>query len=219
MPSTPLENAEPQPAATPAPTVIGPPPASIEIDLTEQKAYLLKNGRTVASAPISSGRAGHLTPTGDFSVLQKDLNHKSSLYGKIVDSNGRTVIASADTGMSVPRGCHFVSAPMKYFVRFEGAQGTHAGQLPGYPASHGCVRMPPEKAKLFYKSVEVGAPVHVFGRAPVRKPSSRVVTKVSEPPVLPPPPPPMMEPERRSFFDRVFGRNRAPRERASDYER
>jgi lipoprotein-anchoring transpeptidase ErfK/SrfK len=92
------------PAASPEPTVHTPPPYSVEIDLTDQRAYLLKNGRKFVTSPISSGRYGHLTPTGDFTVLEKDLNHKSSLYGTIVDRSGRTVIAGADSGMSIPHG-------------------------------------------------------------------------------------------------------------------
>lgn len=145
------------------------PHTSIEIDLQTQKAYLLRDGKKIAEAPISSGRAGHLTPRGDFEVVEKDLNHKSSLYGQIVDkSTGRVVVAGADSAMPVPRGCKFVAAPMRYFLRFEGAAGMHAGILPGYPASHGCVRMPAAKAKLFYETTEVGSPVHVFGNAPTR---------------------------------------------------
>ncbi len=69
--------------------------------------------------------------------------------------------------MPVPKGCKFVPAPMKWFMRFEGAAGMHAGNLPGYAASHGCVRMPAGKAELFYETIEVGTPVHVFGTTPV----------------------------------------------------
>ncbi len=154
-------------AATPAPP---PSPYSIEIDLEEQRAYLLKNGRKIAESPISSGREGHETPTGNFSVIQKDLNHFSNLYGKIVEKDsGRVVKSGADAAMPIPKGCEFVPAPMKWFMRFDGAAGMHAGILPGYAASHGCVRMPASKAELFFETVEVGTPVHVFGSAPVRE--------------------------------------------------
>jgi lipoprotein-anchoring transpeptidase ErfK/SrfK len=141
----------------------------VELDLGHQRAYLLKDGKTISESPISSGRAGHLTPTGSFAVVQKDLNHVSTLYGKIVEKDsGRVVKSGADVATPVPKGCKFVPAPMKWFMRFEGAAGMHAGILPGYPASHGCVRMPPAKAKLFYETVEIGTPVHVFGNPPLR---------------------------------------------------
>ncbi len=115
-------------------------------------------------SPISSGRYGHLTETGSFKVIEKELNHHSSIYGKIVDAYGRTIVADADVDMHVPRGCRFVPAPMPYFMRFHGSDGMHAGYLPGYPASHGCVRMPEQLAIAFFNAVEVGTPVHVFGR-------------------------------------------------------
>jgi lipoprotein-anchoring transpeptidase ErfK/SrfK len=139
---------------------------SVEIDLQEQTAYLLKNGRPVLASPISSGRYGHLTKTGSFKILEKERAHYSSLYGKIVNARGNTIVADADADMRVPRGGKFVPAPMHYFMRFNGADGMHAGYLPGYPASHGCVRMPQEYATAFFNSVDVGTPVTVFGRTP-----------------------------------------------------
>jgi len=114
----------------------------VEIDLEEQTAYLLDNGRPVLASPISSGRYGHLTRAGSFKVLEKERAHYSSTYGKIVDARGNTIVADADADMPVTRGGKFIPAPMHYFMRFDGADGMHAGYLPGYPASHGCVRMP-----------------------------------------------------------------------------
>jgi len=173
---------------------------SVEIDLQEQRAYLLDNGRPVLASPISSGRYGHLTQTGSFKVIEKERNHYSSIYGKIVDSSGRTVVADADVDMKVPSGCRFVPAPMPYFMRFHGSDGMHAGYLPGYPASHGCVRMPDQYAVAFFNAVSVGTPVTVFGRTPV----NRYYSGQTQPgfqrrpryaPFLgrgyPPPPPPM----------------------------
>jgi lipoprotein-anchoring transpeptidase ErfK/SrfK len=141
-------------------------PFRVEIDLGQQTAYLIRGRRIVMQSPISSGRYGHLTEAGSFKVIEKEPNHYSSIYGKIVDANGRTVIADADVDMKVPHGCKFVPAPMPWFMRFHGADGMHAGYLPGYPASHGCVRMPDQLAIAFFNAVEVGTPVQVFGRTP-----------------------------------------------------
>ena len=69
---------------------------SVQLDLTEQKAYLLYHERSVMESPICSGRPGHLTPTGTFHITNKDLNHVSSIYGRIVDHWKRTVVADAD---------------------------------------------------------------------------------------------------------------------------
>jgi lipoprotein-anchoring transpeptidase ErfK/SrfK len=139
---------------------------SVEIDLQEQMAYLLRGGRAVLASPIASGRYGHLTPTGSFKVLEKERNHYSSIYGRIVDARGNTIVADADADRRVPPGCKFVPAPMRYFIRFDAANGMHAGFLPGYPASHGCVRLPEENAIAFFNAVDVGTPVTVFGRTP-----------------------------------------------------
>ncbi|EDY16963.1 ErfK/YbiS/YcfS/YnhG family protein [Chthoniobacter flavus Ellin428] len=150
---------------------------SIEVDLEEQRAYLLFHHRMVMESPICSGRTQYPTPTGTFQVLEKDALHRSSFYGKMVDAAGRTVLADADADMPVPPGMRFVNAPMPYFMRFTNGVGLHEGYLPGYPASHGCVRMPKEQAIAFYNAVEIGTPVTVFGHAPSRILTSRPLTQ------------------------------------------
>jgi lipoprotein-anchoring transpeptidase ErfK/SrfK len=107
-----------------------------------------------------------LTPAGAFQITNKDLNHVSSIYGRIVDRRNRTVVADADVDMPTPVGTKFVNAPMRYFMQFAPGIGMHAGYLPGYPASHGCVRMPEQNAIAFFKVVSVGTPVIVFGSIP-----------------------------------------------------
>ena len=141
---------------------------SVEIDLEQQTAYLIYRNEVVMTSPISSGRQRYQTKRGRFKVIQKERNHYSNLYGKIVDSRGRTIVADADADMRVPRGAKFVPAPMPYFIRFNGAEGMHAGHLPGYPASHGCVRLPERNAVAFFNALEVGSPVTVFGTTPTR---------------------------------------------------
>ncbi len=170
----------------------------IDLDLAAQKATLYMDGDALYTSPISSGRQSHPTPEGDFEVLEKDPDHHSSLYGKIVDSGGHLVKSSADRATPVPKGCRFEEAPMRFFLRFEGASGMHAGILPGYPASHGCVRMPLDKAKLFYDIAQVGTPVHVHGAPPFRSESeeSRPRTHETHAAVAATPPPP----KKKAFF-------------------
>ncbi len=162
-------------------------PLAVEIDLSQQKAFLLQDGKVVYESPISSGRPSHRTPTGNFQILEKDANHLSSLYGKIVDANGKTLVRDADSDMARPAGSKFVAAPMKNFMRFDGATGMHAGYLPGYPASHGCVRMPPVKAELFFDIVEIGTPVRVFGKPPETTPTQRPAKPAATPTPTPAP--------------------------------
>lgn len=131
------------------------------------------DGKIVYETPVSSGRAGHLTPTGEFTVLEKDPNHFSSLYGRIVGADGKVVNWNADVDMPVPKGGKFVAAPMQYFLRFDGANGLHAGILPGYAASHGCVRLPKGKAILFFNTATVGTPVRIHGKIPDTAPAKK----------------------------------------------
>src|ERR1700730_16919363 len=75
---------------------------SVQIDLQQQTAYLIRGRNLVLESPISSGRNGHLTETGSFKVIEKERNHYSSIYGKIVDANGRTVVGDADVDKKLP---------------------------------------------------------------------------------------------------------------------
>lgn len=135
----------------------------ILVSLPKQRAYLLSGEQVVVDSPISSGKVGHSSPAGSFTVLEKDPNHHSTVYGDFVDTAGRIVRAGVSMHIdSAPSGTHFQGAAMKWFMRLTGdGVGMHVGILPGYPASHGCIRMPSDGAKLFYDHVKVGTPVEV----------------------------------------------------------
>ena len=137
--------------------------AKIVIDLSQQKAWLYRGYALVAVTRISSGREGFDTPTGKFTVIEKDEDHRSSVYGAYVLAGTRKiVIADVDTRKSrPPTGTTYIGAPMPYFLRFEGAHGIHAGDVPDYPASHGCIRLPKSAAKKFYNAAKLGTSVIV----------------------------------------------------------
>jgi len=134
-------------------------PSEITISLSKQRVYLLIGGELAIDSPIASGRRQGWTPKGSFTVLEKDLNHHSNRYGDLVDDQGRIVRKNVTCGAS---GGIFRGANMKYFLRltWEGV-GMHAGILPGYPASHGCIRLPREVAERLFKIVPTGTPVLV----------------------------------------------------------
>src|SRR6476619_4964107 len=93
--------------------------ASIVVDLSQQEAFLYRGKHSVASSRISSGREGHRTPIGHFSVIRKDIDHRSSLYGNYVNSSGKVVKGNVDSRKdSKPAHSHFVGAPMPFFVEF-----------------------------------------------------------------------------------------------------
>ncbi len=134
----------------------------VRISLGEQRAYFYKGGQLVGVSIISSGREGFGTSAGTFRLQQKDLNHKSSLYGDYVDRNGGIIRKDIDTTKDPrPPGAIFDGAKMPFFMRIHGGTGMHEGFLPGYPASHGCIRMPGFMAEKYFNNVEVGTPVEI----------------------------------------------------------
>jgi lipoprotein-anchoring transpeptidase ErfK/SrfK len=140
-----------------------PDNATVLVSLSRQRAYLYAGTQLAIDTPISSGKKAGFTPTGNFTIMQKDPNHRSNIYGNFVDSRGRVVRAGVSARIdSAPSGSHYEGAPMFYFMRLtsEGV-GMHIGILPGYPASHGCIRMPAEIAPQIYAHVKIGTPVQV----------------------------------------------------------
>ncbi|HEY0369079.1 MAG TPA: L,D-transpeptidase family protein [Chthoniobacterales bacterium] len=135
---------------------------SVKIKLSEQKAYFYKGGKLVGISQLSTGREGLATPTGSYSVIQKDKDHVSSKYGDYVDASDNVVVPNVDVEKDPkPPGTHFKGAPMPFFMRIVGGVGMHAGYLPGYPASHGCIRMPEFMAENFFNNVSTGTPVSI----------------------------------------------------------
>ncbi len=141
----------------------GAGPARIKIDISEQTAYFYRGAELVGKSWLSTGSEGYRTPTGSFRIIQKNKWHKSSRYGALVDANGVTVDPEFDTKKDkIPAGLKYDGAKMTNFMRLtpEGV-GMHAGFLPGYPASHGCIRMPEHMSEHFFNNVAMGTPVSV----------------------------------------------------------
>jgi lipoprotein-anchoring transpeptidase ErfK/SrfK len=110
-----------------------PGPLHIVISIKEQRLTLYANGQPVADSPVSTGVPGHPTPLGVFSILQKNLHHRSNIYS---------------------------GAPMPYMQRITwSGVAMHEGRLPGYPASHGCIRLPREFAQRLWGISRIGARV------------------------------------------------------------
>lgn len=105
----------------------------IVISIGSQRVTVFDDGKPVAQAPVSTGMAGHPTPKGVFSVIQKERFHRSNIYS---------------------------GAPMPFMQRITwSGVAMHAGVLPGYPASHGCIRLPPEFAVRLWGMTRIGARV------------------------------------------------------------
>src|SRR3990167_1822476 len=93
-------------------------PVAIVISLSRQRAFVYVGNRLAIDSPICSGKRTGMTPKGQFTILEKDLNHRSTIYGNFVDNLGRVVKAGVSTRIdSAPSGTHFVGAPMKQIGR------------------------------------------------------------------------------------------------------
>lgn len=136
-------------------------PARIRINLAEQTAYFYKGDVLVGKSWLSTGTSTHPTPRGNFRIIQKDKWHRSSRYGAFVDGAGNVVDGDVDIKKDpVPPGLRFEGAKMTNFMRLtHDGVGMHAGFLPGYPASHGCIRMPEWMSEHFFNNVQIGTPV------------------------------------------------------------
>jgi L,D-transpeptidase catalytic domain len=134
----------------------------IIVDLEDQHAYFYKGNRLVGVSIISTGREGYNTRPGKFHIMDKDIDHASSIYGDYIDQWGEVVVENVENGKDPrPRGTIFRGAPMPYFLRVHDGVGMHAGYLPGYPASHGCIRLPESMAEKFFENAEIGTPVEI----------------------------------------------------------
>jgi lipoprotein-anchoring transpeptidase ErfK/SrfK len=134
----------------------------IVVRLIDQRAYFYRGKTVIGESSISTGRKGYETPPGKYRIIQKDEHHVSSIYGDFVGEDGRIVKANVSARKDhAPSGTQFVGARMPYFLRFTRGYGMHAGFVPRYRASHGCIRMPAEMAKHFFDAAELNTPVIV----------------------------------------------------------
>ena len=133
---------------------------SIRIFLAGQYADIYDGTTLVGRSSICSGRRSHRTPSGPFTVLEKIAEHVSNRYGDYVDENGSVVQPNIDAlGTPAPPGSSFRGTKMPYFLRIVGGVGLHAGPLPGFPDSHGCIRFPETIAQRLFSAASVGTPV------------------------------------------------------------
>ena len=138
-------------------------PVSIRVFLSQQRLLVYVGDKCAISSPISSGRLPGWTPVGIYKILEKDAVHRSNIYGNFVDQDNRIIRRGVDVRHdSAPSGTHFKGAPMLYFMRLtDKGIGMHVGVLPGYPASHGCIRLPLEMAESIFKTAPLNTPVTV----------------------------------------------------------
>jgi hypothetical protein len=125
------------------PSIAPSGPLNMTVDLSSQRTFVYRGGRLIGISTISSGKPGHETPTGTFTVLQKERIHHSNLYD---------------------------DAPMPYMERLAwSGLALHAGHVRGYPASHGCIHLPMGFAAALFREPTRGMQVVIEGHAPSRE--------------------------------------------------
>lgn len=142
----------------------GPGRVAININLRTQMASYTRGGRDIGWSYVATGKEGHGTSAGRYSISEKIVDKYSTKYGWIEDEFGNVVDDDASPGDPVSPGCHYVAAPMPYWMRLTSQGiGMHAGIIPqpGEPASHGCIRLPKPFAPQLFEVVQVGTPVTI----------------------------------------------------------
>ncbi|HEY2445728.1 MAG TPA: L,D-transpeptidase family protein [Rhizomicrobium sp.] len=115
-------------------------PMTVIVNLRNQRAYVYRDGVRIGISTISSGKRGHETPTGTFAVLEKQRFHRSNKYD---------------------------DAPMPYMQRLTwGGLALHGGHVRAHPASHGCVRLPPDFAAALFRESTLGMKVIITDQEP-----------------------------------------------------
>jgi lipoprotein-anchoring transpeptidase ErfK/SrfK len=136
--------------------------SKIVVRVSEQRAYFYKGKQVVGMSTVSTGKRGFDTPPGHYRVIEKDRDHVSSEFGDYVNAAGDVVKSNIDVRKdSQPTATHFDGARMPYFLRFNGGYGMHAGYVPRFRASHGCIRLPARMARHFYENATEDTPVIV----------------------------------------------------------
>ena len=147
----------------------GPGELSVEIDLASQLATYKRGDRPIGWSFVSTGKEGHSTKPGSYTVMEKmDLKH-SNRYGWIADAAGKVTNGDAKPTTPVPEGQFYHPAPMHYWMRITSyGVGLHAGEIPvpGEAASHGCIRLPRDFVPKLSEAVKVGTPVKVLRGGP-----------------------------------------------------
>ena len=135
----------------------------VKVSLKKQRAFLMNGEEVVIDYPICSGIASRPTPPGDYKVLEKIVDKRSNLYGKILDADGNVVNSDADSRKDTPpEGGKFLGAPMKYWMRLTNdGVGHHVGTVRRYPASHACIRGPSKMMPTIYSKMAVGSRILV----------------------------------------------------------
>ena len=134
----------------------------VYVSLDARMVYVMEGNRALLVTPCSIGVSGNATPTGNFSVTEKDATKRSGEYGFWTNGSD-TYEGSSGDGRS---GYHYIGYPMANWVGFAPGYGFHEGYVWPVPRSHGCLRIHKNVSVKFSKLVDIGTPVSVRDSQP-----------------------------------------------------
>ncbi len=134
-----------------------PSAVRVKVSLSKQRVYVMEGSNPLLVMPVSVGAPGTSTPSGSFTIYNKEAKHRASSHGYAYSGNQvkKTMLATK------PSGWAFKGTPMPYWCEFKANYGFHTGWIKHHPCTHGCVRMHENLAPKFFKLVKVGTPVNI----------------------------------------------------------
>ena len=141
----------------PAKLPSNPSAVRVKVSLSKQRVYVMEGSEMLLAMPVSVGAPGSSTPTGSFTIFNKEHKHRANTHGYAYSGNQvkQTFLAKKPSGWS------FKGTPMPYWCEFKANYGFHTGWIKHTPCTHGCIRMHENLSPKFFRLVKVGTPVNI----------------------------------------------------------
>jgi hypothetical protein len=151
-----------------------PSAVRVKVSLSKQRTYVMEGSQILLAMPVSVGAPGTATPTGSFTIFNKEHKHRANTHGYAYkgDSTVKTMLSKK------PAGYAFTGTPMPYWCEFKPNYGFHTGWVKHQPCTHGCIRMHENLAPKFFRLVKVGTPVSIA----YSQPEDSIVGNIPLPP-------------------------------------
>jgi len=129
----------------------------IKVSLSKQRTYVMEGSEILLAMPVSVGKPGSATPSGNFRIFNKTAKRRANTHGYAVKGNSVKKVRLSDK----PSGYSFKGTPMPYWAEFKPAYGFHTGWVKHTPCTLGCIRMHENLAPKFFRLIKVGTPVNI----------------------------------------------------------
>ena len=129
----------------------------VKVSISKQRAYVMEGSEILLAMPVSVGSAGTATPSGSFTIFNKEAKHRANTHGYAYKGSDirKTMLSSK------PAGYSFKGTPMPYWCEFKPNYGFHTGWVKHQPCTHGCIRMHENLSPKFFRLVKAGTPVNI----------------------------------------------------------